>query len=210
MEVGISESQPLNFHSPYGSSKGAAEQYVLDYSRSFGLQAVVFRMSCIYGPHQFGTEDQGWVAHFLIQAIKNNPVQIYGNGKQVRDILYVTDLLEAFHNAWQHIGQVSGEAFNMGGGLSNSISLLELINWIEEKTNEEMELKFGETRTGDQLYYVSDTRKFQKSVNWTPKVPKAQGLELLYKWLKQNEESKQDNQTATYDSTIEHVLKNAN
>src|SRR5690606_28963475 len=125
-QSGISEAQPLNFHSPYGSSKGAADQYVLDYARSYQLKAVVFRMSCIYGPHQFGTEDQGWVAHFLIQAIKGRTIHIYGDGKQVRDILYVEDLLKAFTLAWKNMDEISGKVFNIGGGVGNAISLLEL------------------------------------------------------------------------------------
>mgnify|MGYP003642709861 CR=1 FL=1 len=190
METGINESQPLNFHSPYGSSKGAAEQYVLDYSRSYGIQAVVFRMSCIYGPHQFGTEDQGWIAHFLIQALRDNPVQIYGNGKQVRDILYVNDLMHAFFKAWDNIDTVSGKAFNIGGGIANSISLLELIQWIEDKFGKSMNLSFNQTRTGDQLYYVTDTLKFQKAVDWQVMVSKNEGLESLYAWLEKNEQVK--------------------
>lgn len=183
----ISESQPLSFHSPYGNSKGAAEQYVLDYSRSFGIKAVVFRMSCIYGPHQFGTEDQGWVAHFLIQAMNSDLIKIYGDGRQVRDILYVADLVDAFYLAWQHIDSVNGQAFNIGGGLENSISLLELLHWIEKKTTKEIDAAFGPARTGDQLYYVSDTRKAWEMLGWSPKVPKEQGLGKLYSWLEKNE-----------------------
>jgi len=180
---GISEKQPLNFHSPYGCSKGAAEQYVLDYSRSFNLKTVVFRMSCIYGPHQFGTEDQGWIAHFLIQAIKGKPIHIYGNGKQVRDILFVEDLLSAFMLAWKNISTVSGHAFNIGGGVGNAISLLELLNLVEIKNKQKIVLDYGGFRTGDQVYYVSDTKKFQQAVGWSPSFAIEEGLDHLYNWL---------------------------
>lgn len=180
---GISEAQPLTFHSPYGSSKGAADQYVLDYARSYNLQTVVFRMSCIYGPHQFGTEDQGWVAHFLIQAIKGQKIHIYGDGKQVRDILYVEDLLNAFTLAWSHMDKISGQVFNIGGGVNNAISLLELLNLIEFKHKLKIDLLFGEARTGDQVYYVSDTSHFKEAVGWSPSVPIQQGLENIFEWL---------------------------
>lgn len=182
-EKGISEKQPLTFHSPYGSSKGAADQYVLDYAKSFNLKTVVFRMSCIYGPHQFGTEDQGWIAHFLIQAIKENPIYIFGNGKQVRDILFVGDLLKAFQLAWQNIDNISGQAFNIGGGVGNAISLLELINLVEIKNKQKIDLKFGDLRTGDQVYYVTDSQKFQQVVGWLPSVSIEEGLEELFNWL---------------------------
>lgn len=189
-KYGINEDQPLDFHSPYGSSKGAAEQYVLDYARSYNLNAVVFRMSCIYGPHQFGTEDQGWVAHFLINAIKEKGLYIYGNGKQVRDILFVGDLVKAFQLAWENIEKISGEAFNIGGGAENTISLLELINMIEIKNDQKIDLTFEETRTGDQVYYVSDSRKFNKAVGWAPSVPLSEGIDILNSWLKKEHQPK--------------------
>ena len=182
-QQGISEAQPLNFHSPYGSSKGAADQYVLDYARSYNLKAAVFRMSCIYGPHQFGTEDQGWVAHFLIQAIKGHKIHIYGDGKQVRDILYVEDLLKAFMSAWKNIDKIGGQAFNIGGGVENAISLLELLTLIEIKHKLKIDLMYGEPRTGDQVYYVSDTGKFNQAVGWLPAVPIQEGLENIFYWL---------------------------
>ena len=127
-KAAISESRPLDFHSPYGCSKGAADQYVIDYARTFGLPAVVFRMSCIYGPHQFGNEDQGWVAHFLIRALKGEPITLYGDGRQVRDILYVEDLVDAFLLAQAEMPRLSGQAFNMGGGPGNTISLKDLLD----------------------------------------------------------------------------------
>ena len=141
-------------------------------------------MSCIYGPHQFGTEDQGWVAHFLINAIKDKPIQIFGDGKQVRDILFVEDLVRAFQLAWDNVENISGEAFNIGGGASNSISLLELINLIEiKKGDQKIDLEFGDFRTGDQVYYVSDSRKYKKAVDWSPSVSIDKGIEKLYNWL---------------------------
>ncbi|HET7897452.1 MAG TPA: NAD-dependent epimerase/dehydratase family protein, partial [Flavisolibacter sp.] len=146
---GISEAKSLSFHSPYGCTKGVADQYILDYARTFGLKTCVFRMSCIYGPHQFGTVDQGWVAHFLIQALKGNPITIYGNGKQVRDILFVEDLVNAFVLAQQNIETVSGNAFNMGGGVGNTISLLELLEMIAEITGNKPDAIFHTWRPSD-------------------------------------------------------------
>src|SRR5207253_2483027 len=129
---GINEARPLDFHSPYGCSKGCADQYVIDYARTFELPALVFRMSCIYGLHQFGNEDQGWVAHFLIRAIAGSPITIYGDGKQVRDILFIEDLVDAFLLAQENMSELRGRAFNIGGGPRNTISLLELLRIIEE------------------------------------------------------------------------------
>ena len=161
LQHGVNENRLLDFHSPYGCSKGGADQYILDYSRSYGLQTTVFRMSCIYGPHQFGTEDQGWVAHFLISALEDKPIVIYGNGKQVRDILFVEDLMDAFLLARKNIEQISGQVFNIGGGPSNTTSLLEILDIIKKKTGKDMDISFEDWRTGDQQYYVSDTSKFK-------------------------------------------------
>lgn len=182
---GISETQTLAFHSPYGCSKGTADQYVLDYARIYDLPTVVFRMSCIYGPHQFGTEDQGWVAHFLIQALNNQPIIIFGDGKQVRDILFVDDLVDAFLLAQENIDLLSGQAFNIGGGPPNTTSLLELIELISQIQGREPRLFFDRWRPGDQRYYVSDTRKFQDLTGWNPQVKVRQGVERLYQWLLQ-------------------------
>jgi CDP-paratose 2-epimerase len=179
----ISEERRLDFHSPYGCSKGAADQYVLDYARTFGLPAVVFRMSCVYGPHQMGTEDQGWVAHFLIRSIEGKPIMLYGNGLQVRDLLYVDDLVDAFLLAHANIHSISGQAFNIGGGLGNTMSLLELIEMIDWIDGKRPQLRFGDPRPGDQRYYVSDTRKFQAATGWAPKVCARQGIQQLYRWL---------------------------
>jgi CDP-paratose 2-epimerase len=183
---GISEARPLDFHSPYGCSKGTADQYVLDYARTYGLKTAVFRMSCIYGPHQFGTEDQGWVAHFLVRALAGAPITLYGDGMQVRDILFVEDLVEAFLLAQRHLPSIAGRAFNIGGGPRNVISLLDLIDRIEMLHGERPELDFAEWRIGDQRYYVSDTRKFQRATGWKPKVAADEGIRRLYRWLGQS------------------------
>lgn len=182
---GVSERRNLDFHSPYGCSKGAADQYILDYARTFGLPAVVFRMSCIYGPHQNGTEDQGWVAHFLIRAMDGAPIQIYGDGKQVRDVLFVDDLVNAFEFAVQHIERTAGQPFNIGGGAEHSISLLELLHLMRDMRLEPTRVHFHDWRHADQRYYVSDTRKFRSLTGWTPCVRVTQGLELLRNWLAQ-------------------------
>ncbi len=181
--AGIDEGHNLDFHSPYGCSKGAADQYVLDYVRSYGIQAVVFRMSCIYGPHQFGNEDQGWVAHFLIQALKNQPLTLYGDGCQVRDILYVGDLLEAMLLATKNIAKVSGRAFNIGGGPANSISLLELLQHLDALGGNPCRYSFSEWRKGDQKYYVTDTALFQALTGWKPATDIGTGLQQLYAWI---------------------------
>jgi CDP-paratose 2-epimerase len=183
LRTGIGEDRPLDFHSPYGCSKGAADQYVLDFARTFGLPAVVFRMSCIYGPHQMGSEDQGWVAHFLIRAIQGKPLTLYGDGRQVRDLLFVDDLIDAFLLAHANIRTLSGQAFNIGGGLGNTAGLIEVIDWIEAMHGTKPEIRVREWRIGDQRYYVSDTRKFKAASGWAPKVSVHEGLERLYRWL---------------------------
>jgi CDP-paratose 2-epimerase len=180
---GFSENRRLDFHSPYGCSKGAADQYVLDCARSYGLRTAVFRMSCIYGPHQFGTEDQGWVAHFLIRALDGRPLTLYGDGMQVRDVLYVEDLVEAFLLAEKNIGSLAGQAFNMGGGPSNTISLLELVDLIGSLHGRRPAVSFEDWRTGDQRYYVSDVSKFAAATGWSPRVNARQGVGKLYNWL---------------------------
>jgi CDP-paratose 2-epimerase len=180
---GISEARPLDFHSPYGCSKGAADQYVLDYARSYGLATCVFRMSCIYGPRQFGNEDQGWVAHFILRAQRGEPITIYGDGKQVRDILFVEDLVDAFLLAEQHREQLAGRAFNIGGGPGSTISLLDLLDQIEVLHGARPHVSFDDWRVGDQRYYVSDTRAFEQATGWERKVGAAEGISRLYDWL---------------------------
>ncbi|HEX8617597.1 MAG TPA: SDR family NAD(P)-dependent oxidoreductase [Thermoanaerobaculia bacterium] len=180
---GISELRALDFHSPYGCSKGTADQYVLDYSRSYGLKTVVFRMSCIYGPHQFGTEDQGWVAHFLIRALNRQPITIYGDGKQVRDVLFVSDLVDAFQLALKNVDLCSGQAFNIGGGAGNTISLRELLAMLRKLDGRDARVDWGEWRTGDQKYYVSDSTRFRELTSWTPTMSVTEGIRTLREWL---------------------------
>jgi CDP-paratose 2-epimerase len=183
LKDGVGELRPLDFHSPYGCSKGAADQYLLDNARSIWLRATVFRMSCIYGPRQFGTEDQGWVAHFLIRALAGEPITLFGDGEQVRDVLFVSDLVEAMMRAAAHTDQVAGKAFNIGGGPEHTISLLELIDLIGELDGQRPSVRFDNVRVGDQPYYVSDTRRFSELTGWTPKVGVREGVERLRRWL---------------------------
>ena len=183
-ERGIAENRPLDFHSPYGCSKGAADQYVVDYARTYRIPALVFRMSCIYGPHQYGNEDQGWVAHFVIRSLRGKPITIYGDGRQVRDILFIDDLVDAFLLAQQHMEKLSGSAFNIGGGPANSISLLELLDLLTELHGGDVVVRFEDWRAADQRYYVADTGKFSGLTGWQPRVGVHEGVRRLYEWLK--------------------------
>lgn len=183
-ERGIAENRPLDFHSPYGCSKGAADQYVVDYARTYRIPALVFRMSCIYGPHQYGNEDQGWVAHFVIRSLTGKPITIYGDGRQVRDILFVEDLVDAFLLAQQHMKKLSGNAFNIGGGPANSISLLELLDLLTELHGGDLIVRFEDWRAADQRYYVADTSKFGGLTGWQPRVGVREGVRRLYEWIK--------------------------
>ena len=180
---GVSEDRPLDFHTPYGCSKGAADQYVLDYARSFGIPTAVFRMSCIYGQRQMGTEDQGWVAHFLIRALSGEPITIYGDGRQVRDILDVADAVDAYARALERIETVKGRAFNLGGGPDNAISLLQLIQEIERITGRKIELRFEDWRQGDQRWYVSDTSAATQALGLGRPLPWRKGVASLAEWL---------------------------
>jgi CDP-paratose 2-epimerase len=177
-EHGLSEERSLDFCTPYGCSKGAADQYVLDYAKSFGLDTVVFRMSCIYGPHQNGTEDQGWVAHFAIQSLQGEPITVYGDGSQVRDLLYVEDLVDAMLLAHEHRGAVAGHAFNMGGGPRNAVSVCEVLERMNAR-----DVAHEEVRVGDQRYYVADTERFRAATGWTPLVDVEDGIDRLVQWL---------------------------
>lgn len=181
---GISEERPIDFHSPYGCSKGAADQYVLDYARTFGLPAVVFRMSCIYGPHQCGNEDQGWVAHFVMRALQGCPITVYGDGLQVRDVLFVDDLVDALLRAQARIEPLAGEAFNIGGGPTRTTSLVELLDTLADVNGCETAVDFDAWRQADQRYYVSDTRKFEQATGWRARVGVADGVRALHNWLK--------------------------
>jgi CDP-paratose 2-epimerase len=161
---GIDEQRPLDFHTPYGCSKGAADQYVLDYARSYGIPAAVMRMSCVYGRRQMGTEDQGWVAHFLIRALSGEPITIFGDGCQVRDILDVRDAVAAYLGLWKNIRTHSGEPFNLGGGPANAISLRELLSYIEQLLGRDLDVTYADWRAGDQRYFVADSSRLRAAV----------------------------------------------
>jgi CDP-paratose 2-epimerase len=188
LDTGIPETRPLDFHSPYGCSKGCADQYVIDYARIYGLKTLVFRQSCIYGPHQFGVEDQGWVAWFSIRAMQNLPVTIYGDGKQVRDVLHVEDLIRAYEAAIENIAVTRGRAYNIGGGPGNTLSLLELIAILEKQFGAELDYQFEQWRPGDQLVYVSDIGKAAAELAWAPSISPREGVGRLVKWLVQDQE----------------------
>jgi CDP-paratose 2-epimerase len=182
---GIGEDRPLDFHTPYGCSKGAADQYVLDFGRSFGVPTAVLRMSCIYGQRQMGTEDQGWVAHFLLRALRGEPISIYGDGHQVRDVLDVGDAVEAYLAAWRRIDTVSGRAFNLGGGPANAVSLRQLLAHIGDLTNRPVDTRYADWRAGDQRYYVSDTSRATRELGLRPARPWREGVAALAQWLRQ-------------------------
>jgi CDP-paratose 2-epimerase len=184
---GVDEHQPLDFHSPYGCSKGAADQYVRDYARIYDLPTVVFRMSCIYGPRQLGNEDQGWLAHFLIAAAHDRPVTIYGDGKQVRDVLFVEDLVRAFRLAVDKIAVTRGEVYNIGGGLTNTLAVWsELGEIIAELRDSALPVSFDAWRPGDQKVYVSDIRKAARDMDWAPVVTTRVGVRRLWRWVQAN------------------------
>ena len=180
---GVPENTPLDFYSPYGCSKGAADQYVRDYARVLGLRTVVLRMSCVYGPRQFGNEDQGWVAHFLLRALRGEPITIFGDGYQVRDLLYIEDAVAAWLSALAHIDAISGRIFNLGGGPENTLSLRELLERMEELQGHPPAVSFAAWRPGDQPWYVSDISALQRAVNWRPGVELDEGLAALQHWL---------------------------
>ena len=183
---GISENFPVDPHSPYGSSKYCGESYFKDYYRIYGLKTIVFRMSCIFGTHQWGTEDQGWIAHFIISSVLARPLTIYGDGKQVRDILFISDLIQAFQLALKNINKTKGEVYNIGGGAKNTISLLELLELLEEMLNRKITYDFDTWRPGDQKVYYSDISKAKKDFNWVPEVPKEEGIRELFDWVHGN------------------------
>jgi CDP-paratose 2-epimerase len=179
----VDEGWSLGLCSPYGCSKGAADAYVLDYARVFGLRTLVFRMSCLYGPRQFGTEDQGWVAHFLLRALRGEPITIYGDGRQVRDLLYIDDAVDAYMRARARIGALAGQVFNLGGGPRNAVSLLELLGGFAELGIAPPPIRFADWRPGDQRYYVSDTSKFERLAAWRARTGVREGLRRLCDWL---------------------------
>jgi CDP-paratose 2-epimerase len=181
---GISEAQTLDFHSPYGCSKGAGDQYVRDYARIYGLPTVVFRQSCIYGPRQFGIEDQGWVAWFVIAAVTRQPITIYGDGKQVRDVLWVDDLLDLYQVALDRLDVAAGQVYNVGGGPDNQLAVwTELGSMLEALLGHEVPVSYSDWRPGDQRIFVADVRKAQQELGWTPKTGVEEGVRRLYEWV---------------------------
>jgi CDP-paratose 2-epimerase len=186
---GVDEQRPLDFHTPYGCSKGAADQYVLDYARSFDLRTAVLRMSCIYGPHQMGTEDQGWVAHFVHRALADEPITIYGDGCQVRDVLHVADAVEAYLAGWRNIGRVAGRAFNLGGGPANAVSLRRILRFIESSLGRPVKIEFADWRAGDQRYYVTDTRAIWDQLELHAPKRWEQGVGELIAWISERKTS---------------------
>ena len=186
---GITESGNLDFYSPYGCSKGAAEQYVLDYCRIYGIRTVNFRQSCIYGPNQFGLEDQGWVAWFIIATVLKKPLTLYGDGKQVRDILYIDDLVCIYQKAVERIDKVAGQSLNVGGGPSNSLSLLELLDMLEELDGRHIDSSLADWRPGNQEMYISDIRKASALLLWEPAISPGLGVERLYRWVCDNSDT---------------------
>lgn len=186
---GIPENYPLDFHSPYGCSKGSGDQYTLDYARIYGLNTVSFRQSCIYGPRQFGVEDQGWVAHFVIAAVMGRPITIYGDGRQVRDLLHVSDLIRAYERAIERIDSCRGEAINVGGGPENTLSIWsEFGSLLAELKGEPVPARYGPWRPGDQRVFVADVRKAQQLLGWRPTVSPGEGIADLYAWVARNRE----------------------
>lgn len=179
---GVGEATPLSFHTPYGCSKGVADQYVLDYARSYGLRTAVLRMSCIYGPRQFGTEDQGWVAHFLIRALRGEPITVFGDGKQVRDVLHVRDAVAAYRAALAKIDAIAGRAFNLGGGPRNAVSLVEVLDAIGALAGP-VRIERSAWRQGDQLWFVADTRALERALGWRATTGWRDGLADLAAWL---------------------------
>lgn len=189
LKDGIDESRSLDFHSPYGCSKGAGDQYMRDYSRIYDIPTIVFRQSCIYGTRQFGIEDQGWVAWFVIAVLKKHLLKIYGNGKQIRDLLFVDDLLNAYDDAIEKNASSKGQVYNIGGGPKNSISIwMEFSKLLEEISGHEIPVEYHEWRPGDQKVYVSNIKKCQTELGWTPEIDVRSGLSTLYKWASENKD----------------------
>lgn len=184
--LGIQEDCILDFHSPYGCSKGSADQYVRDYRRIYGLRTLIFRQSCIYGYRQFGVEDQGWVAWFIIASQLGRPITIYGDGKQVRDILFIDDLIDLYELAISNIDDVEGQVFNIGGGSENQLSLLKLVDQITRLSNSHPQITFADWRPGDQKVFVSNITKANSILGWSPKISTTAGIERLYAWVSEN------------------------
>jgi len=186
---GASEEQPLDFHSPYGNSKGTGDQYTRDYSRIYDLRSVVFRQSCIYGPRQFGVEDQGWLAWMMIAAVTGKQITIYGDGKQVRDVLHVNDLLDAYDAAIEKIDRAKGQVYNMGGGSSNVLAVwAEFGPILERLLGKKIEVAHADWRPGDQRVFYADFSKAKEELGWAPKIDLEEGIEMLFDWVQANKE----------------------
>ena len=189
LPLGCPETQPLDFHSPYGCSKGAGDQYVRDYARIYDLPTIVLRQSCIYGPRQFGVEDQGWVAWMIIAAVTGHPLTIYGDGKQIRDVLHVDDLLNAYDASIEKISTVRGQVFNLGGGPDNTMSIwTEFGPLLEKLLGKPVLVKRGDWRPGDQKVFVADIRKAGRDLGWTPRISVKEGVGRLFNWVRENKE----------------------
>lgn len=189
LPCGVPETEPLDFHSPYGCSKGAGDQYTRDYARIYGLRTVVMRQSCIYGYRQFGIEDQGWVAWFVIAALRERPITIYGDGRQVRDVLFIDDLLDAYEAAVQNMAMAAGQIYNIGGGPRNTISIwAEFGPLLEELLGRPIPVRYGEWRPGDQPIYVSDVRKAERQLGWCPRVSVREGVTRLFEWIRDHQQ----------------------
>jgi CDP-paratose 2-epimerase len=187
LPYGCSEAQPLDFHSPYGCSKGAGDQYVRDYARIYGLRSVVFRQSCIYGPRQFGVEDQGWLAWMTIAAVTGQRITIYGDGKQVRDVLHVDDLINAYELAVEKIAVAAGKIYNIGGGTRNVLAVWsEFGPLLGRLLGREVPVAHADWRPGDQRVFYADYRKAQQELGWEPKIGVERGIEMLFTWVKDN------------------------
>lgn len=188
LTTGVKETRNLDFHSPYGCSKGVADQYTIDYSRVYGLRTVTLRQSCIYGPRQFGIEDQGWVAWFTIAAMLDKEITIYGNGMQIRDVLHVDDLVAAYMAAIKNQATISGQSFNIGGGAANTLSLLELLDHLRKTLDKDISLKWDEWRPGDQPVFVCDVSKAHQALGWSPTIDVNAGVLKLIHWVKDHAE----------------------
>ncbi|KQT53772.1 CDP-paratose 2-epimerase [Aureimonas sp. Leaf454] len=193
---GVGEGRPLDFHTPYGCSKGAGDQYVLDYARSYGLATAVLRMSCVYGQRQMGTEDQGWVAHFLIRAMEGRPITLYGDGRQVRDILYVDDAVDAYVAAWRNIASIRGRAFNLGGGPANAVSLRDLLAHLETLVGHAIDVRFEDWRQGDQKYFVADASGIRSALSLGEPLAWREGVARLADWLRMERGHRPSQRTA--------------
>jgi CDP-paratose 2-epimerase len=186
LPLGVPETQPLDFHSPYGCSKGVADQYTIDYARIYDLRTCAFRQSCIYGQRQFGIEDQGWVAWFSIASLLDRPITLYGDGWQTRDVLNVKDLARAYEAAWENQAKISGQAFNIGGGPTNTLCLRDLLSFLEDELKISINPLSGASRPGDQPVFVCDIRKAQAHLGWSPQIGVSDGVRDLIRWVRDN------------------------